>query len=95
MVKPSYELVYKVDEIPPTATCFVLAIQHALLIATSFIFPLILFRVAGFADSDAAFFLSMTILVVGIGTIIQSLKQTWIGAGFLCPSFAALFYIVP
>lgn len=95
MVKPSYELVYTVDEIPPPATCFVLAIQHALLIATSFIFPLILFRIAGFADSDAAFFLSMTILVVGIGTIIQSLKQTYIGAGFLCPSFAALFYIAP
>ena len=95
MVKPSYELVYTVDEIPPPVTCFVLAIQHALLIATSFIFPIILFRAAGFADSDAAFFLSMTILVVGIGTIIQSLKQTWIGSGFLCPSFAALFYIVP
>ena len=95
MVKPSYELVYTVDEVPPPVSCFILALQHALLIATSFIFPLILFRAAGITGSDAAFFLSMTILVVGTGTILQSLKQTYIGSGFLCPSFAALFYIAP
>lgn len=44
----------------------ILAIQHTLLIATSFIFTLILFKSAGIGDSDAASFLTMTILVVGI-----------------------------
>ncbi len=45
--------------------------------------------------SDAGFFLSMTIMAVGIGTILQSLKGHYIGSGYLCPSFAALFFIPP
>jgi len=45
--------------------------------------------------SDAGFFFSMTIMAVGIGTILQSLKGRYIGSGFLCPSFAALFFILP
>ncbi|MFA4826372.1 MAG: solute carrier family 23 protein [Methanoregula sp.] len=93
--KPSYELTYSVEDVPPPATCALLGIQHALLIATSFIFPMILFKATGMGSSDAAFFLSMTILVVGIGTILQSLKGRYIGSGYLCPSFAALFFIPP
>ena len=45
--------------------------------------------------SEAGFFLSMTIMAVGVGTILQSLKGHYIGSGFLCPSFAALFFIPP
>lgn len=37
----------------------------------------------------------MTILVVGIGTILQSFQRVHIGSGFLCPSYAALFYVTP
>jgi len=93
--KPSYELTYSVEDVPPPATCTMLGIQHALLIATSFIFPLILFKATGMESTEAAFFLSMTVLVVGIGTILQSLRGRYIGSGFLCPSFAALFFIPP
>ncbi len=46
-------------------------------------------------NTDAAFFLSMTVLSVGIGTILQSLKGHYLGSGYLCPSFAALFFIPP
>ncbi len=46
-------------------------------------------------DAEAAFFLSMTIMAVGIGTILQSLKGEYIGSGYVCPSFAALFFIPP
>jgi xanthine permease XanP len=93
--KPFYELKYTVDEIPPTTPCFFLGLQHALLIATSFIFPLILIRSTGMGNVEAAFFLSMTILAVGIGTILQSLKGQIIGSGYLCPAFAALFFVTP
>lgn len=95
MAKPSYELVYTVDDSPPQITGYLLAVQHVLLIATSFIFPLFLFRAAGITGDEAAFLLSMTIFVVGIGTLIQSLKSAYVGSGFLCPSFAALFYVAP
>ena len=72
-----------------------LGLQHALLIATSFIFPLILIKSTGMGNAEAAFFISMTIFAVGIGTILLSLKGQYMGTGFLCPSFAALFFIPP
>ncbi|WP_181391595.1 uracil-xanthine permease family protein [Methanospirillum lacunae] len=88
-------MTYTTEEIPPPVPCFLLGLQHALLIATSFVFPLILIRASGMGTSEAGFFLSMTIMAVGIGTILQSLKGHYIGSGFLCPSFAALFFIPP
>jgi len=44
-------------------------------------------------DTDAAFFISMTILAAGIGSILQPLKGRYLGSGYLPPSMATLFFV--
>ncbi|MCX6693541.1 MAG: purine/pyrimidine permease [Methanomicrobiales archaeon] len=90
--KPS-QLIFGVEDIPPPATSFLLGVQHVFIIATSFIFPVIVVRAIQGTNAEAAFFVSMTMLAIGIGTILQAISRKGVGSGFLCPSYAAAFTI--
>jgi xanthine permease XanP len=82
------DLEYAADDRPPVPTLFLLALQHTGIVATAFIFPILVARAAGLDAGAAAFFFSMSILANGIATLFQAIKHPEFGSGYLIPRVA-------
>lgn len=82
------DLEYGADDKPPAPTVFLLALQHAAIVGTAFIFPILVARSANLDAGAAAFLVSMTMLANGIATIFQAVKHPEFGSGFLIPRVA-------
>jgi xanthine permease XanP len=82
------DLEYAADEKPPLPTIFLLGLQHTGIVATAFIFPILVARAAGLEAGAAAFFVSMSVLANGIATIFQAVKHPEFGSGYLIPRVA-------
>jgi NCS2 family nucleobase:cation symporter-2 len=94
MKKPT-TLIYAVDDRPPVVVTMFSGLQHVGIIAIVLVFPLLIGREAGLPADRIADILGMTMLVLGIGTVLQSLGHRGIGAGFLCPSVCTASYLTP
>ncbi len=79
------DLEYTVEDKPPGPTLFLLGLQHTGIVATAFIFPILVARATNLEAGAAAFFVSMSMLANGISTIFQSVKHPEFGSGFLIP----------
>jgi xanthine permease XanP len=82
------DLEYAAEDRLPLPTLFLLGLQHTGIVATAFIFPILVARAAGIEAGAAAFFVSMSMLANGIATIFQALKYPEFGSGFLIPRVA-------
>ncbi|MDD1710167.1 MAG: purine/pyrimidine permease, partial [Methanoregulaceae archaeon] len=87
------DLEYAADEKPPFPIIFLLGLQHTGIVATAFIFPILVARAAGIGAGAAAFFVSMSMLANGIATIFQAIKHKEFGSGFLIPRVAGPNYV--
>jgi len=82
------DLTYAADDRPPFPQVFLLGLQHTGIVATAFVFPILVARAAGIEAGAATFFVSMSILANGISTIFQAIKHPEFGSGFLIPRVA-------
>jgi len=82
------DLEYAADDRPPFPVIFLLGLQHTGIVATAFIFPILVARAAGIEAGAAAFFVSMSMLANGIATIFQAIKHPEFGSGYLIPRVA-------
>lgn len=82
------DLTYGADDILPLPQAFLLGLQHTGIVATAFVFPILVARAAGIEAGAATFFVSMSILANGISTIFQAIKHPDFGSGFLIPRVA-------
>ena len=87
------ELVYGVEDKPPLLTCLLMGLQHVTVISISLILPVVIVRAIGGTPEQAGFFVSMSLLASGIGTILQALNKKGIGSGYLCPSVCGPSYL--
>jgi len=87
------DLEYGADDKPPLATMFLLGLQHTGIVATAFVFPILVARAAGIEAGAAAFFVSMSMLANGISTIFQAIKHPEFGSGYLVPRVAGPNFI--
>ncbi len=87
------DLLYAADEKPPLTTTLLLGLQHTGIVATAFIFPILVARAAGLEAGATAFFVSMSMLANGISTIFQAVRYPGFGSGFLIPRVAAPNYV--
>lgn len=94
MKKPA-AITYAVDDRPPLAVSAFSGLQHVGIIAIALVFPLLIGREAGLHADQTADILSATMLVLGFGTVLQSLGRGGIGAGYLCPSVCTASYLTP
>ncbi|SEC62885.1 nucleobase:cation symporter-2, NCS2 family [Rhizobiales bacterium GAS191] len=86
------ELLYSVDETPPRAVLVVAALQHVAVIAVTLVFPLILARDAGLSGARFLDLVSLSILALGVSTILLCIRSEFVGSGFLCPAcFTGIF----
>jgi len=93
MPKKPPELVYGVEDKPPLPTCLLLGLQHIFIITIVLVFPVVIVRSIGGTPEQAEFFVSMSMLASGVGTILQALKKKGIGSGYLCPSVCGPSYL--
>ena len=80
------ELVHGVDDVPPPIVAFFLGTQHVGLIRIQLIYPLLVIQMAALVPEASVNMLSLAMLALGIGTILQSLPFGPVGSRFLCPS---------
>lgn len=81
-------IVYAADQAPPARPLIFSAIQHALLlISLGIALPVTVSRAIGLDIQTSTTFLCMTLLCIGISSILQSLQTRFVGCGY--QSFAA------
>lgn len=82
MERKSQLLVYGRDDRLPPHRLVGLALQHLMLLLMFLVYPVMVGRGLGMSDAAELPFLTMALLAVGIGTIVQSLPAPW-GSGHL------------
>lgn len=65
-----------------------LGLQHIFLMSVGLIFPVLIARAAGASPEATQSLVSLSMLAGGVGTILQSLRNRFIGSGYLCPEAA-------
>lgn len=88
-------IVYGVDEAPPVGVTVLSGLQHVGLISIFLLYPLLLSREGGLSVEQTSDILSLTMLVLGIGSILQSLPHGPVGARYLCPPVCTAAYLAP
>lgn len=86
MAKKPASLIYGVDDNPPLGITLLQGLQHVFIMAVYFIFPVIVIHAVGGSDEQAATMIKMSMIAMGITTILQALRQGPIGSGYLAPS---------
>jgi NCS2 family nucleobase:cation symporter-2 len=86
-------MVYKVNDMPPPAPLLVLSLQHMLFMFAASAFPAMLVREIGGDLEMAASLVSLTMIMSGIGSIMQASHIKYIGSGYLCPNVCGPSYL--
>ncbi|MFZ5453875.1 MAG: uracil-xanthine permease family protein [Thermodesulfobacteriota bacterium] len=86
MAKKPANLVFGVDENPPWGITLLQGLQHVFIITVYFIFPVIVIHALGGTDDQAATMVKMSMIGIGITTILQVLRKGPMGSGYLAPS---------
>ncbi|MGA7875835.1 MAG: hypothetical protein WCA08_09240 [Desulfoferrobacter sp.] len=78
--KPA-NLIYGVDDKPAPGTILLLSLQHIFIITVYFIFPVIIVNQSGGTAEQAATMINMSMLVIGLTTVLQALRKGPFGSG--------------
>ena len=93
-VKPA-NLIYGVEDNPPLGATILLAVQHLLIAVIYLIYPVIVVAEAGGTRAETAFCVQMSMLAIGLGTILQVRNRGPLGSGFLIPHVTTAAYLTP
>jgi xanthine permease XanP len=94
MVRPP-ELLYAVDETPPPAVVVASALQHVAVIAITLIFVLIVGKEAGLSRIQFLDLVSLSMISIGIATILFCVRTKYVGCGYLCPACYTAIFLGP
>jgi xanthine permease XanP len=84
VAKKPANLIYGLDESPPLGTTLLLGLQHILALSSAFVYPVIVLRETGMLAAQAEQMIHASMIVMGIATILQTLRHGRIGSGYLC-----------
>ena len=93
MAKKPANLIYGLDESPSLATTLLLGLQHILALSSAFVYPVILLQETGILPEQAERMIHASMIVMGIATILQTLRYGRIGSGYLCPEQVGPAYL--
>jgi NCS2 family nucleobase:cation symporter-2 len=88
-------LLYSVDEMPPRTVFIVAGLQQVALMSNSLLYPIILGRQAYLSPDRLLDFVSVSMLALGIATLLLCAKSRFIGCGYLCPAAYTQIYLGP
>jgi NCS2 family nucleobase:cation symporter-2 len=87
------DLIYKRNDVPPAKDLLLLSLQQLTLMATGAIFPVLFANEIGSSKEFAISIISLTIIISGIGSVLQGLRIKGIfGSGYLCPNVCGPSY---
>ena len=76
-------LSYAVDERPPPLTCALNAVQHVVVLSPALIYVLIVLEAAHASSGDILHAISLSLVALGIGSVLQCQKRRYFGSGYL------------
>ena len=88
-------VIYGVDERPPAAVIALSALQHVGVMAIFLIYPVLIGREAGGGPDIIGNLVSISLIVLAVGTVLQALPRGPVGSGFLCQPVPTAIYLVP
>src|ERR1700674_1653747 len=94
MIRPP-GLIYAVDETPPPPVLIISALQHVAVMAITILYPLILAHEAGLTATDLLDFVSLSMLALGVSTVLLCANSRYVGCGYLCPAGFTQVYLGP
>lgn len=80
------------DEKLPVSKLFLFGLQHALAMASTIVLSVLIMTIAGASTGVAEQFIQLSMLGMGIATILLALSNRFIGSGYLCPNLCAPGY---
>ncbi len=86
-------ITYAVDAVPPLRTTWLNALQHISLSAVTLIFPRIVAQAAGADPETVTRYVSLAMVAMGIGTLIQAYGRRGIGSGHLLLGHCTILYV--
>jgi xanthine permease XanP len=89
------DLVYGLDDRPPLGTLAALGVQHVFIAFIMLVVPVLIAVQAGLARSEAASVVSMSLIAMGIVTLLQVKRLGPVGAGYLAPQITSVIYLPP
>jgi len=92
MKKPN-NIVYGVDDVPPRGVFLLSGLQHVGLVAIFLLVPVIACRQAQLGPEKILDVLSLSMLVMAVGAVVQALRKGPLGSGYLCPPVFAAAYL--
>jgi len=94
MARPN-GLIYDVNDTPPLAVLGFGTLQYVAVISTLLVYPVILATEARLSATQLLDLVALSMLAVGAGTVLMSMRTRWIGSGYLCPAGFSLIYLGP
>jgi NCS2 family nucleobase:cation symporter-2 len=88
-------IVYSVEEMPPPAVAGFSTLQHVAVMSSSLLYPVILATEGGLAGVHLFDFVALSMVALGVGTILLCMRSPLVGSGYLCPASFSLIYIGP
>jgi xanthine/uracil permease/putative methionine-R-sulfoxide reductase with GAF domain len=89
------DLIYGLNDRPPPFTLALLGAQHVFIAFIVLVIPVLIAIEAGVARSDAAGLVSMSLIAMGIVTLLQVKRIGPVGAGYLAPQITSAIYLPP
>ena len=86
-------IVYAVDAAPPARIVWLNALQHIALSAVTLVFPRIVAEAAGADAETVTRYVSLAMVAMGLGTLIQAFGRRGIGSGYLLLGHCAILYV--
>jgi NCS2 family nucleobase:cation symporter-2 len=94
MRKP-HGVLFTVDERPSPGVIVLSSLQHVGIMFAYLIFPVLVAREAGGTSGSIANVVSMSLIVLAIGTLLQAAHKMPVGSGYLCQPVPSAVYLVP
>ena len=88
-------IIYGLESRPPLRVLLPAAFQHIGLGAVTLVFPLLVAEAAGADERTTANYVSLAMIALGIGTLLQCWGRWGIGSGFLLPSVYTAIFLPP
>jgi NCS2 family nucleobase:cation symporter-2 len=85
MAKKPANLIYGVGDRPPLTEMALLGLQHVFVMTAGWVLVVVIVATIGGTQEDITNVLRMSMIASGVATILQSLPNSRVGSGYLCP----------
>jgi NCS2 family nucleobase:cation symporter-2 len=93
MAKKPANILYGVDDKPPLIASALLGLQHVFVMTAGWVVVVVIVHTIGGTREEVTNVLRMSMIASGIATILQSLPNSRVGSGYLCPISGGPAYV--